>query len=492
MILSLILSILSALVLSYGINLPFGGHHDWNSVMYSQIARNHLRYGLFQTKLGMVTNYGQLGPGEQLGFFTHYPPLMPLLLALDFKLFGEVEWSARLVPILSSILLIFTLTYLAQKFWNRPTAVFTAVLATTSPMLLYYSKIPVHETVILGFLGLTFLNYFKWLNSHRLKDFWLTFTSLLLSQLTGWAGFYLSLYLPLHTLIFAPQFFHRFRKLFLIIFSLAPILFLLHNLHVHFLTGPQAQQSLWQVFLFRLNLGPSAQPYHLTLTKFLSGQIRWLPLFFTRIMIILSLIWWLKLFLRLFRYQRILISDSLLVLLAVFGFTHNLIFRHLAFIHDYMLIYALPFLALSAAVVLGKLYHRLDRHFPLNILAALTLLLLMTIEKVNLVNILFHSGDTNPAVPLGKAIAKQTPPSDTILVLNTQFMKYHDVFIRYYADRHITAADSLATINLQNINYIALPKGFPPPSATESAFLYEHFSHTDSAGGTVFNLAQKL
>src|SRR3989344_8607617 len=195
-LLPVIVSLTAFLILLYGINLPFAGQHDWNSVMYSNIARNHLRYGLLATKLGMATNFGQLLPGESLGFFTHYPPLMPLLLAGSFAIFGITEWAARIIPVISAVILVYFTFKLVQSIWDTATALITSVFLTLSPILLYYSKIPVHETVVLGFIGFTFWAYFA-------KRYWLIVTGLILSQLTSWAGYYLSLYLPLHSLLFA-------------------------------------------------------------------------------------------------------------------------------------------------------------------------------------------------------------------------------------------------------------------------------------------------
>ncbi len=132
-LLDLIVTIISFLILSYGINLPYTGQHDWNSVMYANIARNHLRYGLAQTKLGMLTTYDHVAP-EFFGFFTHYPPLMPLLLALSFVFFGITEWAGRLVPILSSVVMIYFLFRLVQSVWNTRTGVLTTVFLTFSPI----------------------------------------------------------------------------------------------------------------------------------------------------------------------------------------------------------------------------------------------------------------------------------------------------------------------------------------------------------------------
>src|SRR3989344_9213561 len=82
-----VLILLSLKLLSFEINKPFWGHHDWNSVVYSNIARNYVRYGYLATKLAQVTNYDYQEP-KNFGFITHYPPLLPILMSLPFHLLG--------------------------------------------------------------------------------------------------------------------------------------------------------------------------------------------------------------------------------------------------------------------------------------------------------------------------------------------------------------------------------------------------------------------
>src|SRR3989344_5260555 len=159
---SKIVTLAAFLILLIGINRHLvAGQHDWNSVFFGNAARNHLRLGLLKTKLGVVTNINPQ-PNEALAYYTHHPILMPLLLAGSLALFGaaEPDWAIRLVPVISAVVMIYFLFKLVEKLWDTSTAVLTAVFLTLSPMLLYYSKIPVHETVVLGFLGFTLWAYF--------------------------------------------------------------------------------------------------------------------------------------------------------------------------------------------------------------------------------------------------------------------------------------------------------------------------------------------
>lgn len=478
-LLSVIVAFVAFIILLYGIDLPFAGQHDWNSVMYSNIARNHLRYGLLATKLGMATNFGQLLPGEKLGFFTHYPPLMPLLLAGSFTVFGITEWAARLIPIISAVILVYFTFKLVQSIWDTATALISSFFLTLSPILLYYSKIPVHETVVLGFLGFTFWAYFT-------KHYRLVIIGLILSQLTSWTGYYLSLYLPLHSLLFSrlPR-----RKLALL-FLIAPIMFLLHNIHVYWLSGSEAQRSLWEVFLFRLNANPSAQAYDITLGKFIIREAGWISLYFTRIMTLLSSLWALRFFYHRSRYLPISFSESIILLLLIFGFTHNLVFRHLAYIHDYMLIYALPFFTISSAVMLLRFYTLMRRSTPYAPALIILVLIIFSLERLSYVQKLFETGKVNPAVPLGKDLAAHTPSSARIAITSVELMRYYDVFVSYYADRHIAATTSIKPEDLANFDYLVIPKIHDLVTPQGKQKLFQVYTYVDTPSGLIFNLHQ--
>ena len=480
--------LLSFLILSVGINLPFAGQHDWNTVMYANIARNHLRYGILQTKLGMVTNFGPLLPGESFGYFTHYPPLMPLLVALSFALFGIHHWSARLVPIISCALLVGFIYKICYKLWGRYTALIAVVVTVLSPILLYYSKIPVHETVSLGFIGFTIYNYIIWITTSKSRNYWFTVAGLIVSQLTSWSGFYLSAYLPLHYYATRRHASH-WRPLTLLL--IAPVIFIAHNLHMYLLVGNKAQTSLLQGLLFRLNIGTEAQKYQITLSKFLTLQASWIVLYFTRIVVVFSFVWLVKTLFELLKTHKMSLANSTTILLGVFGFTHNLVFRNLAYIHDYMLIYALPFFAISASVSLTSFWKWLKQRLPLASVVIIIILFLFATERIGYVKALLKSGSGNQAVTLGKTINRISQPNDIILIASTNFMQYLDVFVRYYADRHVTAADEINPTVLQDVHYVVIPKNYDTLSLKSKQYLYSNYIPQTTLDGIVFNTTRQ-
>ena len=83
-ILIIIILILAFKLLLVNIDKPFWGHHDWNSAVYSNIARNYIRYGYLETKFGQVTN-ADLQDKKSFSYITHYPPLLPILINFSFS-----------------------------------------------------------------------------------------------------------------------------------------------------------------------------------------------------------------------------------------------------------------------------------------------------------------------------------------------------------------------------------------------------------------------
>ena len=167
----LIILILLALILTDHLAKPFIGHHDWNGVFYSQIARNYLRFGLLETKLGQLT-----GPNS---FYTHYPPLFPLTLAAAFKVFGISDLVSRLVPVGLTIAGLLVL-YRISSSW-------VVIAVALTPMLRYFGQMPSQEPLI---IFLTLVSFYFFRKKNRV-GFYL---SVILNGLSGWAGYFFILY----------------------------------------------------------------------------------------------------------------------------------------------------------------------------------------------------------------------------------------------------------------------------------------------------------
>lgn len=190
------------LVRSYEINEPWIGHHDWNGVLASNIARNTIRYGGFvETEFALINNYYFVSPDE-FSFYNHHPQLPYYLLTLWYYLLGVSEWSTRLLFILFSVVAVFSIYLMTRKIWNEKIAIYAAFIVALMPFSAYYGRLVNPEPMILFFIPMAIYFYFVWLDTQKIKYYFAMLTFLVLAQLSDWPGYFLSMVPVLHNLVF--------------------------------------------------------------------------------------------------------------------------------------------------------------------------------------------------------------------------------------------------------------------------------------------------
>jgi 4-amino-4-deoxy-L-arabinose transferase-like glycosyltransferase len=116
-----------------GLTAPWGADNLGNSGAFFAIAaRNYPRYGYLAT--GLVPVVTAEGPPSPALYYTHHPPLVPLLVSAAFALFGQHEWAARLVPLAAAIASLVLLVRLAARFYGERVALVTLAVAATLPL----------------------------------------------------------------------------------------------------------------------------------------------------------------------------------------------------------------------------------------------------------------------------------------------------------------------------------------------------------------------
>lgn len=446
----LLILIYSTIMFSINLNKPFIGHHDWNGAWYSNIARNFLRYGLISTKFGSVINVDIVN-SSSFGYFTHYPPLLPIFLYFSFKIFGIHEWSARLVPIIFSLFTIVMVYLLALKFFDKKTATLSAALSSVIPITVYFAKMPVQEVVVLAPILLSIYFYFEFFNAPTGKNLIKLILSLIFSHLINWPGYYVTPLFFLHFLIFSKTK-NRF-KIAAIFPALSILMFTMHLLHVLLLTGKFFGGDLFGAFLYRLNV--SEKPLGYTTLNFIKLQAHLLAVYFTRPVLIFSLLSavWL-----LIHAKRNSISPKVqfLAMLAIFGATHNLAFRNMAFIHDYMIIYIWPFMVISASFGFFTLTSKLKIKPALQIILSLVLLVLIATERQQFLKVLLATNGLEPGRIIGNYINKHTKSGEKTLILSTDFKQYFEVPVAFYSDRNV----NYQVTTTQNLTHYLLNKNY--------------------------------
>ena len=151
-LISIFLFALTLVIVGKNLNKPFWGIHDWNGARYGNIARNYVRYGYFTTKFSQIENGG---------VYTHYPPMLPILISFSYKFFRVNEWATRLVPVLATSGLIIIIYLIGRTIFSNKIGLTASFLALATPMIRYYGKNPVHEPLALFFASLAFLGAAK-------------------------------------------------------------------------------------------------------------------------------------------------------------------------------------------------------------------------------------------------------------------------------------------------------------------------------------------
>ena len=149
------------LLLSRGIDTPFNGWHELNSAMYSQFARNHIQYGLGYTAL-YCTWGDTLLPPEKPERYLNHPPLIALWTAGALALFGDHEWSARLVPIASTLGSTYLLMTILSRLGGSLLGALAGFFFATLPLTAYFGRMLDHVAPVQFFSLLMIHGYLEW------------------------------------------------------------------------------------------------------------------------------------------------------------------------------------------------------------------------------------------------------------------------------------------------------------------------------------------
>lgn len=428
----LLILIFTTIILSTNLNKPFYGHHDWNAAWYSTFARNFTNYGFLTTKLGSVMSGGPIKPSD-FTYFTHYPPMLPVLIGISFKIFGIHEWSARIVPLIFSLWSVTMIYILGLRFFGKQVAILAAAISSIFPIVIYFGKMPVQEVLTIAPVLLSILFYLDFFKKPTLKNLFKLTASLIFSHLINWPGYYVTPLFFIHYILLAPT---KNKIKTAIIFPVISLcMFALHALHLAMLTGNPLGGGMIDVLLFRLNL--SEKPLEFTTFNFLKQQFFLIIAYFTKPIIFLSSITILWIISNVKKWKKS-VQIQLLIMLGVFGIMHNLIFRNMAFIHDYMIIYLWPFIALSSSFGLFQIVKKFKiKSQAITMAFCLILFIMMFLQSRNFVSALLGSSGFKEGYDLGILINERTNLYDKVLVLSPEFYRYFDVFVNYYAARNI-------------------------------------------------------
>jgi 4-amino-4-deoxy-L-arabinose transferase-like glycosyltransferase len=446
----IILPLLFALIfLVPQLNKPLIGHHDFTGAFNGIIAKNYLKYGVWELKFGQV---GGLVSGipKPTAYYTHYLPLLPLLIAASFSIFGVSEWAESLVPLIFTLIGVACFYLICQKIWDKKTAILGSMFYVLNPMFIYFGNMPVAEPVVLGLVLLEVYLYLRWLEKPLNKRlFWLCLV-LIFHGLVGWPIFYIGLLIVLHSLLLK-----KFNMKLIIVSAIPFFMIGVQLFHSYILTGSFLGGGLLETLKSRTG-GQSLSFGGTDFTPFnyLKQEISWVQAYFTKVVLFLSLLFTVTQVRKLKRDSQ----DATILVFFLIGVTYLVILAPYAFVHDFLNIYLLPFLALTAALGLIRVTTYFKKKLKINteLLIFILVLSLSFIQSYSFSQALIKSDFNKPGLEMAGILNSLQNSDNQVGLVSPRFESFYGPFIQFYSNHSygIFNEKDLKQPNLKNYNYL--------------------------------------
>lgn len=413
---ALVLVIFAFLILLYKIDKPFWGQFDWTGAWFGTIARNYLQIDIAKTRLAPITVAGTVSR-EEWEYYNHYPITYPLMVAGSMALFGDHEWAIRIVSAAFSVLVLGAIYLICRRFFHPLAGIFGIVVLLVTPMFIYYGKLPVHEQPVL-FFSLMAL-YFYLASRTGLMLLFMIFAFMI-----SWTGAYMFFLITIHLLLT-----DRGKWRLLIPGYLAmTVIALTHLAHIQFSSDIN---DFFQAVATRTSNGGS-------LLAFLIKQGQWFLALYSKPLALVSII------------GLVIFRKPVLLMLFAWGFFQFVVVNQIAWIHDYMLIYFLPFVAFSCGIFFWKIF---SANKVAGLIVAGGVISLSLITQWPFTMALLNSKDqTAELYPLAMTIKRYTVYGDRVFVpvpSSDYEIHYPKHYLSYYSDRFITYVESPDLVNIR-------------------------------------------
>lgn len=149
------------MLLSRNITTQFTGWREDNSAMFSIFARNHLYYGLGQTKLFNIWDNSLTLPDNPRRYLNR-PSLLSLWTAIPMAVFGDHEWVARSVPIATTLGSALLLMAIISRLHSPLLGLLTGLFYVMLPVTAYFGRIVNYDSPVQFFSLLVLHGYLQW------------------------------------------------------------------------------------------------------------------------------------------------------------------------------------------------------------------------------------------------------------------------------------------------------------------------------------------
>lgn len=258
------------------IDVPFLRLRESSLVTFCKNARNQLRFGPGVTRFGLldVTGPSLAAYSDYRAHFYHCPALTGQTVALTFAVFGESEWSARLVGVAASLGTVTAFYWLVCLLgWDGWKGLIASAVFALNPLFCYFSIVTIHNTLAMFFGCLASSSYWKWRENGRKIYLWLMLGLFFLGAHTHWTIYYFMAAVALHAAIQKPH-----RLMFSAAVLGAAVLYFCSFLAHLYVLDP-AGKAPFDHLLRSLSVRASAS--QTSLGAYLYGEVREAALYFT-------------------------------------------------------------------------------------------------------------------------------------------------------------------------------------------------------------------
>lgn len=435
---------------------PWWGIESFTSAQFAIFARNFVRYGYLATGFAHVNNVGEV-PELEFIYYMHHPPLFSLIVSLFYRVFGDNEWSTRLVSIMISMGAMGLLYVIVKKIWSRRVALFAIFFYAFTPLEAYYGRSTIYEMMVLPFVLASVWFYIRWIESDEERYLRYAILSFIPGGLIDWTAYFILPALFIHHILFVEKTAGRSVWKVLWLPLSGCILFGLFYGYTSILEGSfYENNSLATAFTFWTV--PAAEGQSLVLGSFLKSQIERIYPLMTPVVFLLSLVWIIR-FLGNLR-NRDFSRDSYVILFGLYGLLPTFILWKETAGHEWLICYFSMALIVSAAVSADYFYSsrlpggRVWKGITLLLLAIFLYFCYAPIKRLYV-----DYPESSPyrhAVEVGKWIQENTEPDQRVLLLTKigggsdlgeglehfgyfpeKFYTKPSPVVRYYADRFI-------------------------------------------------------
>lgn len=147
---------------SLNLNKPFIGHHDWDNVHISNVARNYLQHG-FEASDYLQIRSRPNGLPEELYIYRSKPPGMGFYLTAWVFILGDFEATVRLPFIFLTLISISLFYKFVARLFNLKIAFWATFFFALNTAVIYFSRTGNWEQGSVALTIALLLAYIQWL-----------------------------------------------------------------------------------------------------------------------------------------------------------------------------------------------------------------------------------------------------------------------------------------------------------------------------------------